>query len=135
MGMEHAVSPRLSKKVRLGLAATGALLELGLLGSSPALAHDDHHRHGGDGDREGGTYSQRGAPRCTTPAASDATVESVFGQFDTEGGLTFNQAGRIGLALYLSAPQVQQFSFDQLIAITQCAGVSLDTLASILADA
>jgi hypothetical protein len=75
------------------------------------------------------------AARCATPDPSAATVDSVFDQFAAGGGLSLNQAALIGNALYLSADQVQQLSFDQMISMTQCAGVSLDTLANILSGA
>lgn len=142
---------------RLGLALGLTLLALAC--ASTALA-DEHGGRGRDGDnrgpgRDGGDHGDRGrevqivvpnapnviyqpraaAPRCATPDPSAATIDSVFNQFLSEGGLSLNQAALIGNALYLSANEVQQLSFEQLIGMTQCAGVSLDTLANILSGA
>ena len=75
------------------------------------------------------------APRCARVDPSVATVESVFGPFSAQGGLSLTQAALVGNALYLSAGEVQELPLDQLISITQCAGVALDTLASILSGA
>jgi hypothetical protein len=75
------------------------------------------------------------APQCARVDPSAATVDSIFNQFAAGGGLSLTQAALIGNALYLSADEVQELSFDQLINMTQCAGVSLDTLASILSGA
>ena len=144
---------------RLGLALGLTLLALAC--ASSALA-DEHGGRGRDGDnrgpgRDGGDHGDRGrevriqpvvpnapnviyqpraaAPSCATPDPSVATVDSVFDQFLAGGGLSLNQAALIGNALYLSANEVQHLSFEQLIGMTQCAGVSLDTLANILSGA
>ena len=143
---------------RIGVTVGLALLALAC--AAPTALADEHGGRGRDGDnrgrgRDGGDHGDRGrevqivapnapgviyqpraaAPRCATPDPSAATVDSVFDQFLAEGGLSLNQAALIGNALYLSANEVQQLSFEQLIGMTQCAGVSLDTLASILSGA
>ena len=143
---------------RFGLAFGLALVAFSLATTTFA---DEHGGRGGGGDnrgRDGGDHGDRGdrgrqvqvvvpnapnviyqpraaAPQCTTPDPSAATIDSVFNQFLSDGGLSVNQAALIGNALYLSANEVQQLSFEQIIAMTQCAGVSLDTLASILSGA
>jgi hypothetical protein len=132
---------------------------LALASASGVAFADDHGGRGRDGgrDRDDDDREERGrpvrivvapnppvqtiyqpraaAPQCATPDPSVATVDSVFGQFVADGGLSLNQAALIGNALYLSANEVQELSFDQMIAMTQCAGVSLDTLAMILSGA
>jgi hypothetical protein len=127
---------------------------LALACASTALA-DEHGGRGRVDDtrgRDGGDHGDRGrevrvvapntiyqpraaAAQCATPDPSAATVGSVFDQFMAGGGLSLDQAALIGNALYLSANEVQQLSFEQLIGMTQCAGVSLDTLANILSGA
>jgi hypothetical protein len=141
---------------RLGLTLGLALLALACA-TATAFA-DEHSGRGRDGGGRGRdrdrddvrevrvvvpdapalnvVYQPRAAaPQCATPDPSLATVDSIFNQFMANGGLSLTQAALIGNALYLSADEVQELAFDQLIGITQCAGVSLDTLASILSGA
>ena len=151
----RAPARRPSRWARIGMAVGLAVLALACA-TSVAFA-DEHGGRGRDGDRgrDGGDDDDRGrevrvvspapapniynpraaAPQCATPDPSIATIDSVFGQFMAGGGLSLDQAALIGNALYLSANEVQQLSFQQLISVTQCAGVSLDTLASILSGA
>jgi hypothetical protein len=145
---------------RIGLTCGLALLALSCVSSSVAFA-DDHSgpgRDGGGRGRDGGDHGDRGdrgrddqrevrvvapnnavvtvrapQPRCASVDPSAATIDTIFNQFLANGGgLSLTQAALIGNALYLSADEVQELSFDQLIAMSQCAGVSLDTLSSIL---
>jgi hypothetical protein len=140
---------------RIGVTLGLALLALAC--AAPTALADEHGGRGRDGDNRGPgrgdddrgrqvrvvapnapnvIYQPRAAaPQCASPDPSAATVDSVFDQFLSGGGLSVNQAALIGNALYLSANEVQQLSFQQLIGMTQCAGVSLDTLASILSGA
>jgi hypothetical protein len=139
----------------------GVTLGLGLLAlacAAPSAFADEHGGRGrGEGDNRGPgrgdddrgrqvrvvvpsapsvIYQPRAAaPQCATPDPSAATIDSVFNQFLSGGGLSLNQAALIGNALYLSANEVQELSFEQMISMTQCAGVSLDTLSSILSGA
>jgi hypothetical protein len=119
-----------------------AIVALACVATTTAFAdeHGGRGRDGRDGGDRGGNVTTiyrpgAAAARCATPDPSAATVDSVFDQFAAGGGLSLNQAALIGNALYLSADQVQQLSFDQMISMTQCAGVSLDTLANILSGA
>jgi hypothetical protein len=151
----------MASKFARRIGVTLALALLALACAAPSAFADAHGgRDRGDGDnrgpgRDGGDHGDRGravrvvvpnapnviyqpraaAPQCATPDPSAATVDSVFDQFLAGGGLSVNQAALIGNALYLSANEVQQLSFEQLIGMTQCAGVSLDTLAGILSGA
>src|SRR5947209_10489671 len=131
-----------------GMLTSGlAVVALACVVATPAFADEDGGRRGPgrDGGDRGRTVQVApntsvyrpgaAAARCATPDPSGATVDSVFDQFNGNGGLSTTQPALTGNALYLSADQVQQLSFDQMIAMTQCAGVSLDTLAGILSGA
>jgi hypothetical protein len=141
----------MARCARFGVVTCSALLALLCLGGV-AFADDDHGGRGRERDRDdehergGGVTTtlvqpyqpSRAAvsgPVCARLDPSVATVQSVLDQMNAQGGLSLNQAALIGNALYLSAGEVQAMPFEQVISVSMCAGVALDTLAGILSGA